>query len=647
MEEGRADQFPIGMRVLAVDDDLSCLRTLERMLTCCQYRVTTTGQATEALRLLRENRDGFDLVISDVHMPDMDGFKLLELVGLEMDLPVIMLSGNGQTEAVMKGINHGACDYLVKPVRIQELKNIWQHVVRRKISEARDENSSDDGEDSGKGQVSNLGGQLPATSGATDRNGRLNRKRKDQIEQYEDEYEGNTNEDNGSTQKKQRVVWSIELHRKFVDAVNQLGVDRAVPKKILEIMNVEKITRENVASHLQKYRLYLKRLNFMAIRQAHMAAALRGRHSSYHSMNQLEEFGNVHPSGGSMQLPAFASFQSNGVLGRMNTSTGFRQQGVLPSGIVQHGRVHNNTSNCINADLLGSADGKFLQEMHMPLDMDRSQHNTVTEVNNRFAGVYSGSGLAIGSSSNSIANVANNPLEFPLNQQHMSSDPYKIGLGDSSNLSGLGECNNTWQGAVPSYNFPANSSPMAVSSSNITMPSLSILGDVNPIVAYLDTGLSEASSDNVAVAPLCDSGVESYVQHQANSLGCNTMLMPTCVDENSEFLSNSGSKWGELNQNLAHNPNALFGSSASLSHLQIADTNAENSMPRNMEMDQFLAQDRRTDNQMNYIEECTSENTNTHGGFSSNNCGFPDFGKDDLAFFGDMIGDIFSPNSCM
>ena len=51
--------------------------------------MTTCGGAVEALRVLRENKDGFDVVISDVHMPDMDGFKLLELVGLEMDLPVI------------------------------------------------------------------------------------------------------------------------------------------------------------------------------------------------------------------------------------------------------------------------------------------------------------------------------------------------------------------------------------------------------------------------------------------------------------------------------------------------------------------------------------------------------------------------------
>lgn len=51
--------------------------------------VTKCNRAEIALNLLRDNTKGYDIVISDVHMPDMDGFKLLEQVGLEMDLPVI------------------------------------------------------------------------------------------------------------------------------------------------------------------------------------------------------------------------------------------------------------------------------------------------------------------------------------------------------------------------------------------------------------------------------------------------------------------------------------------------------------------------------------------------------------------------------
>lgn len=50
---------------------------------------TKCNRAEIALNLLRENRNGYDIVLSDVHMPDMDGFKLLEHIGLEMDLPVI------------------------------------------------------------------------------------------------------------------------------------------------------------------------------------------------------------------------------------------------------------------------------------------------------------------------------------------------------------------------------------------------------------------------------------------------------------------------------------------------------------------------------------------------------------------------------
>ena len=56
------------------------------------------------------------------------------------------------------------------------------------------------------------------------------------------------------------MVWTPELHMRFMNAVNHLGIKNAVPKTILQLMNVEGMTRENVASHLQKYRLYLKRV---------------------------------------------------------------------------------------------------------------------------------------------------------------------------------------------------------------------------------------------------------------------------------------------------------------------------------------------------------------------------------------------------
>lgn len=60
--------------------------------------------------------------------------------------------------------------------------------------------------------------------------------------------------------KKRRVQWTDELHNKFLEAVTQVGLDSAMPKMLLQIMDVTGLTRENVASHLQKYRL-LQRKN--------------------------------------------------------------------------------------------------------------------------------------------------------------------------------------------------------------------------------------------------------------------------------------------------------------------------------------------------------------------------------------------------
>lgn len=275
-----SDEFPVGMRVLAVDDDPACLKILEALLRKCQYHVTTTNQAVLALKMLRENKNKFDLVISDVCMPDMDGFKLLELVGLEMDLPVIMLSAYGDTKHVTKGIYHGACDYLLKPVRIEELQLIWQHVVRRKID---------------KNRCVEVGDVF------SDQNGKVNTKKKDSL-----------------TQKKPRLSWTRELHSKFVAAVNQLGIDNAFPTRILKIMNVENLTKQNVASHLQKYRGYLKRISHEEAQKGSIVIA------------QNEMSGNTYLQTGHAPLPTFVgyenqslgSFPPNNLLGGPSIASG-------------------------------------------------------------------------------------------------------------------------------------------------------------------------------------------------------------------------------------------------------------------------------------------------------------------------------------
>ncbi|XP_057415613.1 two-component response regulator-like APRR2 isoform X1 [Lotus japonicus] len=63
-----------------------------------------------------------------------------------------------------------------------------------------------------------------------------------------------------ANRKKMKVDWTPELHKKFVKAVEQLGIDQAIPSRILDLMKVEGLTRHNVASHLQKYRMHKRQI---------------------------------------------------------------------------------------------------------------------------------------------------------------------------------------------------------------------------------------------------------------------------------------------------------------------------------------------------------------------------------------------------
>lgn len=136
---------------------------------------------------------------------------------------VLVLSAHGDTKLVMKGVTHGACDYLLKPVRIEELKNIWQHVVRRKNFDSRDQNKASNEEKAPN--FAGGGSQGLRSENSADQNKRLGKKRKDQSDEEEEGGEENEDDEDPSAQKKPRVVWSVELHRKFVAAVNQLGLD--------------------------------------------------------------------------------------------------------------------------------------------------------------------------------------------------------------------------------------------------------------------------------------------------------------------------------------------------------------------------------------------------------------------------------------
>eukprot|EP01018_Ginkgo_biloba_P022797 Gb_37200 [translate_table: standard] len=355
--------------------------------------VTTCCLATEALSMLREKKGSFDLVISDVYMPDIDGFKLLEQVGLEMDLPVIMMSSDGETSVVMKGIEHGACDYLIKPVRMEELQNIWQHVIRKKRSESKELDhlgSVEDGERHKKGPDD----VDYASSMNEGMDWKLSKKRK---EPNEDEEDGDQENDDPSSLKKPRVVWSVELHQQFVSAVNQLGLDnnvaqqacgdnggilnffrsymsvKAVPKGILEMMNVPGLTRENVASHLQKYRLYLRKLGGPGHQQGGMNSSFcMTTETKYGSIDSLGRF-DLHAlvASGQISPQTLVALQS-GLARRTNSNNGLGmpEDALLLQTVFQG--VNGNPPNTIMfGQQLMNDQGNILQGLPSGIEMKR------------------------------------------------------------------------------------------------------------------------------------------------------------------------------------------------------------------------------------------------------------------------------------
>jgi DNA-binding NtrC family response regulator len=115
--------------LLVADDDPVARDLLVEVLEREGYRVRAAGGGEECLRLAAE--EPFDLALVDLRMPDLDGLAVLKrLSALQPDLPVLILTAFATIDTAVEAIGAGACDYLSKPFRMDEIRL----VVRRTLA---------------------------------------------------------------------------------------------------------------------------------------------------------------------------------------------------------------------------------------------------------------------------------------------------------------------------------------------------------------------------------------------------------------------------------------------------------------------------------------------------------------------------------
>lgn len=122
------------IRVLLVENDDSTRHVVTALLRNCNYEVLEAANGLQAWKILEDLTNHIDIVLTEVVMPCLSGVGLLcKIMGhkTRKNVPVIMMSSHDSRGLVFKCLTNGAVDFLVKPIRKNELKNLWQHVWRR------------------------------------------------------------------------------------------------------------------------------------------------------------------------------------------------------------------------------------------------------------------------------------------------------------------------------------------------------------------------------------------------------------------------------------------------------------------------------------------------------------------------------------
>ena len=119
-------------RVLVVDDDLSIRRVCARVLGAEGWNVTLADNGRAALNELDASKVPFDCVLSDVNMPEVDGFELVRAMRTrDDDIPVLLMTGDPSLDGAVRAIDYGAVSYITKPFSQEALAAAVARAARR------------------------------------------------------------------------------------------------------------------------------------------------------------------------------------------------------------------------------------------------------------------------------------------------------------------------------------------------------------------------------------------------------------------------------------------------------------------------------------------------------------------------------------
>ncbi|XP_074374605.1 two-component response regulator ARR10-like [Apium graveolens] len=163
--------------ILLVDHDMDSLITIAGIMEKqYSYRVVTARTVDHALCSLHAQNIKLDLVVLEIHMPDMDGFTLQQQIYTQHQLPVVLMSSDKKAKDSWKPSENGAVTFLLKPLTYEE-------VIKFSLY----------------------------------------------AEQYKNRLDkGKFNESQSSGPKKERVKWTHDLHSKFVNAIQELGPESKI-----------------------------------------------------------------------------------------------------------------------------------------------------------------------------------------------------------------------------------------------------------------------------------------------------------------------------------------------------------------------------------------------------------------------------------